>query len=224
MDKDAKKAELEKFQAIIDWTLPGLTMYYRDTDFPQKIIEKYQIGDIFRAPAFVDVSNFAGRPTGNCRFIIASSKAAPIYKFNKATEKWKLHVLNCNSYFKILDVFEEGGFTQVFLLHIPLQGVALFQQIKLKIGDQNLEEHFIEKARSSLRQKMAMDIPPALLEVEWIKRTAHPLGLNQQNEFFSLKPDKELPPAAKQLYQAIRKMTNDLGELNAFAPIRQDEE
>lgn len=216
MEKNAKKAELEKFQAIIDWTLPGLSMYYRDANFPPEIIEKYTAGAIFRAPTFVDVSNFAGRPRGNCRFIIASSKAAPIYKFNKGTEKWGLHVLNWNSCFKVLDIFENSGITQIFLLHIPFRGLELFRQIKLKLGNQNMEDQFIEKARTSLDQKLAMEIPPALLELEWIKRTELPIGLNQQNEFFPLKPEAELPPIAKPLYQAIRKMTNDGSDLNEF--------
>lgn len=214
MKKEQDKKALEHYQAIINWTLPGLTMYYRDTQQPKRIIEKYSVGQIFRSPTFVDVSNYAGKPTGNCRFIIASSKAAPIYKVNKDTEKWRLHVLNCNSYFKVLDVFEEGDVIQIFLLHIPFQGIDLFRQIKLKMGSQNLEEQFIEKARISLRQKLAMEIPPPLLEIEWVKRTEIPIGLNSQNDFLPLKTAQKLPPKIQALYQAIQKMTNDLSGLN----------
>ncbi len=214
MKKEQNKEALEHYQAIINWTLPGLTMFYRDTQQPKRIIEKYKVGQIFRSSTFVDVSNYAGKPTGNCRFIIASSKAAPIYKINKNTEKWRLHVLNCNSYFKVLDVFEEKDVIQIFLLHIPFQGIDLFRQINLKMGSQNLEEQFIEKARISLRQKLAMEIPPPLLEIEWIKRTEIPIGLNSQNEFLPLNPTEKLPLSVLPLYQAIQKMTNDLSGLN----------
>lgn len=214
MDKKEKQEEIKKLQEIINWTLPGLQMYYRDTQLPKRIIEKYALGQIFRSATFVDVSDYAGKPSGNCRFIVATSKAAPIFKVNKATEKWKLHVVNCHSYFKVLDIFEERGVTQIFLLHIPAQGVALFRNLRLNLGGQNLEDQFIAKARKSLQQKSLMEVPPPLLEIEWIKRTEHPLGLDVQNEFFPLEVDKALPPRIKPLYQAIRKMTNDLGPLN----------
>ena len=214
MREDEKQQELEKFQEIINWTLPGLQLFYRDAQLPKRVIGKYFIGQILRSGTFVDVSSFAGKPSGNCRFIIASSKAAPIYKVNKNTEKWKLHVLNCHSFFKVLDVFEEQEFTQVFLLHIPYQGIALFRNTKLNLGGQNLEEQFIEKARSSLRQKLAVDVPPPLLEPEWLRRTEHPIGLDKQNECLPLNPTQDLPAMVRPLYQAIRKMTKDVGPLN----------
>ena len=102
---------IERIEEIVNWTLPGMTMYYRDTNLSQAIIDKYEIRKIFRSQTFVDVSNYAGKPTTNCRFIFASSKAAPLYQVNPETKKWGLHSMNCNSYFKVLDVYKKENVT-----------------------------------------------------------------------------------------------------------------
>jgi len=206
--------QFENIEEIVNWTLSGLTMYYRDSNLGQSIIDKYEINKIFRAQTFVDVSNYAGRPITNCRFIIASSKAAPVYKFNPDTEKWGLHVLNCNSYFKVLDVYQKEGVTQIFLIHIPFKGIDFFNEVVLKIGEEDIEKEIIIKARASLDMKLKVDIPPALNQQEWIGRTSFPIGFDSNNNFFSLIPSEPLHPKAEQLYSAIKKMTEDLTEMN----------
>lgn len=204
----------ERIQEIINWTLPGITMYYRDSNLPQDIIDNYEVGKIIRSKTFVDVSSFAGKPTTNCRFIFASSKAAPMFKVNPATEKWGLYVINCNSYFKILDVYKKEDITQIFLIHIPYKGIELFSSTALRLGELNIEEQFISKARESLQKKMKAEIPAVLNEKEWIDRTHFPIGLNAKNEFFSLEVTEPLMPMAVPMVSAIKKMTNDLSDLN----------
>ncbi len=204
----------ERIQEIINWTLPGITMYYRDSNLPQDIIDKYEVKKIIRSQTFVDVSSFAGKPTTNCRFIFASSKAAPMFKVNPATEKWGLHVINCNSYFKVLDVYQQEGITQIFLIHIPYKGIDLFSNTALRLGEQNIEEQFITKARESLHKKMKAEIPAALNEKEWMDRTQFPIGLDAKNQFFSLEVTEPLIPMAVPMVSAIKKMTKDLSDLN----------
>jgi hypothetical protein len=113
MTNEQNNKPLERIEEIINWTLPGMTMYYRDTNLSQEIIDKYETGKTFRSQTFVDVSNYAGKPTTNCRFIFASSKAAPLFRVSPATEKWGLHSINCNSYFKVLDVYKKENVTQI---------------------------------------------------------------------------------------------------------------
>jgi hypothetical protein len=196
-------------EEIINWTLPGLTMYYRDSELSNDIISKYEVGQIFRSQIFVDVSSFAGRLQKKCRYIIASSKAAPLYQFNSEIEKWKLHVINANSYFKVLDIYKKNGKTQFLLLHIPAKGINFFKESILQLGGNNIEEQIVEKSRLSFDQKMQMNIIPELEEREWNQRTEFPIGLNSSNQFFSLDPSEELTPIAKPLFDAIFKMTND---------------
>lgn len=214
MTNEQNNKPLERIEEIVNWTLPGLTMYYRDSNLSQEIIDKYEVRKIFRSQTFVDVSNFAGKPTKNCRFIFASSKAAPLFRVNPATEKWGLHSINCNSYFKVLDVYKQEGITQIFLLHIPFKGLDFFSRTVLKLGEQNIEEQIIGKARESLNQKINSEIPPALNEKEWIDRTNFPIGLDNKNEFFNSEPTEPLMPMAAPMFSAIKKMTNDLTDLN----------
>jgi hypothetical protein len=199
----------EQVEEIANWTLSGLTMYYRDSQLTSAEIQKYKVGEIFRSQTFVDVSNFAGRLTKNCRFIFATNKAAPLYQINPATEKWKLHTINANSYFKVLDVYQKSDKTQVFLLHIPANGIDFFRNTILRLGGNNLEEQIITKSRISLDQKMEMDIVPALEELEWVERTGFPIGLDHKGNFFSLQPTEEMIPQAVPLHDAIFKMTKD---------------
>lgn len=199
---------------LLNWTLPGLAMYYRDTELPAEAIAKYTPGLIFRSATFVDVSAFAGQLTKNCRFVFASSKAAPVYKFNAETEKWQLHTMNCNSYFKVLDVYTKGDKTQIFLLHIPAKGISFFEKSVLTLGDNNVEEQITARARESFDQKMAMPPAAALEEAGWIERTNFPIGLDKQFDFFSCYPTEDLYPPAKPLYSAIKKMTGDEDDLN----------
>lgn len=203
----------EQAEEIINWTLPGLTMYYRDSLMSNDIISKYEIGQIFRSQTFVDVSSLAGKLHKNCRFIFASSKAAPLYQLNPDTEKWKLHVINANSYFKVLDIYKKDGKTQFLLLHIPARGLDFFRNTVLQLGGNNIEKQIIEKSRLSLDQKMQMDVIPALEEREWNERTEFPIGLSYSKQFFTLNPTLALPSDSLNLSEFIFKMTEDT-ELN----------
>ncbi len=189
-------------------------MYYRDSNLKQSIIDKYKERKIFRAQAFTDVSNFAGKPTKNCRFVFASSKAAHLYQVNPATQKWGFHSINCNSYFKVLDVYKFEEVTQIFLLHIPYKGIDFFSRTVLKIQGQSIEDQIIGKARESMHQKYQATIVPALEEQDWIQRTAFPVGLDSKNDFFPLEPTEPMYPLAVSMFAAIKKMTNDLTDLN----------
>lgn len=204
----------ERIEEILNWTLPGLTMYYRDSNLNQKIIDKYEVGKVFRSQIFVDVSNFAGKPTTNCRFIIASSKAAQLSQINPEMEKWGLHTINCNSYFKVLDIYKQEGITQVFLIHIPYKGIDFFSKTVLLLEKENIEKQIIRKARESLNQKLKSEIPAILNEKKLIERTRLPIGLNHKNKFCRLEVIYPLRPEDTLLYSAIKKMTKDLSDLN----------
>ena len=46
----------EEAEKIINEVFPGLTLYYRDTNLDQSLIEKYVVGKILLEPAFTDCS------------------------------------------------------------------------------------------------------------------------------------------------------------------------
>lgn len=197
---------------IVNWTFSGITMYYRDSNLTQEVIDKYRLKKIFRSKTFVDVTNIKSKPVLSCRFLIASCKAAPLYKFNPATEKWGLHTINCNSYFKVLDVYKQANITQILLLHIPIKGVDYFSQETQETAE--LEQKLILEAKNDFIQNINADILPGFQDQEWIGRTNFPLGVDNSNEFFSIDITEPLLPMAKPLYDAIKRMTNDVTDLN----------
>lgn len=199
----------EQIEEILNWTFPGLTMFYRDSQLPKDIISKYEIGLIVRSKIFVDVSDYAGKLTKNCRFIIATNKAAPLYQINPDTIKWKLHTINAHSYFKILDIYQKNDKTQIFLLHIPAKGIELFSISNIYIDQIDFEQQCIEKSRISFDQKMKMNSISELEEIEWVNRTKLPIGLDINNQFFPLNTIEELPPQALDIANFIFKITED---------------
>lgn len=205
---------LRRIEEIMNWILPGMTMYYRDSNLPPDIVEQYQVGQIIRSKTFVDVSGFAGKPTKNTRFIFATSKAAPLYKINPDTKKYLFHAIACDSYFKILDVYEAYGLTQVFLMHIPSTAIQVMKAVVIRIGDRDIEAEIIEKARKSLHDKWIMPVAESLEENSWVDRTSFPIGFDAQNQRFPLIPAEPLLPMARPLQEAIKKMTNDTTDLN----------
>ncbi|MDR3266581.1 MAG: hypothetical protein LBT24_03320, partial [Tannerella sp.] len=206
--------------SLLNWTFPGAALYYRDAELEENILSKYEVGQIIRSQTFVDVSGFAGKPTKNCRFIIASSKAAPFYALKPVypkTERWRLHVINANSYFKVQDIYRKDGITQIFLLHIPAKGIEVFRHSVFNFGDGDVEKQFIEKARASLDKRLEMLPAPELEEKDWIDRTKSPLGLDMNNQFFPLEPEADIwsVPDVAGLYSVLFAMTED-NELNIF--------
>jgi hypothetical protein len=84
--QEASEETVAFFQNILNWTFPGAALYYRDTELSESVIAQYSVGQIIRSQVFVDVSSAAGKPTKNCRYAIASSKAAELYNAMPANQ------------------------------------------------------------------------------------------------------------------------------------------
>lgn len=204
----------ENIDEIIHWTLPGMAMFYRDCQLSSLAIAQYESGLILRSPCFVDMSYFAGKPTKNCRFVIASSKAAPLFELDPAVAKWGLHTINYNGIFKVLDVYHVNQqLTQITLWHIPYRAIDLFRSSSLMMDDVDIDAYIIEKARESLHQKVHSEVIAELEEAAWLKRTSFAIGLNAQHLPFDLNATP-IPDEGRPLFNAIRKITGDLTELN----------
>jgi len=184
--------EKEFFEKVVNWTLPGLQFFYRDTDAPVVVEDTYHVGDIVRAGFFLDVSTKLLKPTTRTRFIIASAHAAMLCEIdgmkddNPNIGKWNLCMFHFNSYFKVMDVYERNGVTQVFLLHIPPAAAYFLGRTDLNFIDEatGKEASLIDMARKSLDEKMTMEVHPRSLDKEWCERTAQPIGLD--DEFYPL--------------------------------------
>lgn len=210
--------EKDFFEKILNWTLPGLQFFYRDTDAPVVVEDTYHVGDIVRAGFFVDATTKLLKPTTRTRFIIASAHAAMLCeieglcKKNPNVKKWNQCVFHFNSYFKVMDVYEREGVTQVFLLHIPPAAAYFLGHSELNFIDEatGKEASLVDMARKSLDEKLTMDIHPRSLDREWCERTVHPIGLDDEFYPLPLSPLEE-PTDGDAMYMSklVHKMAND---------------
>lgn len=150
----------------------------------------YHVGDVLRAGFFVDVTTKLQKPVHKTRFLIASAHAAmmceipELYQENPNVKNWNLCTLHFNSYFKVMDVYEKKGVTQVFLLHIPRAAAFFLGHDETAMNFVNeatgQETTLIDMARKSLDEKMNMEVHPRSFDKEFVERMHHPIGLDEE--------------------------------------------
>jgi len=213
-----KKKELSMtkfFEQMMNWTLPGLSFFYRDTNSIVTPGITYKVGDVFRAGFYVDVSTKLLKPAQRTRFIIASAHAAMLYEDpdNEEAQKYGLCVLHCNSYFKVMDIYEKDGITQILLLHIPPLAASLMRSNMLDINmiDEALGSQIslVDMARASLDEKLQQEVHPRSLDSKWIKRTHQLVGLDNHYYQFPFEPVEPEGEEEISFSNAIHKFADD---------------
>jgi len=169
----------KRIKDILDETFSDLKLFYRDTTLSDDLISKYKVGQIIKEKGFTDMSYIGGGLSGNCRYLIASSDARDLSKFNPASVKNGHSLLDDNSFFKVLDIQKVNNKTQIFLLNIPGNSLTLF-----KNSTSNLEEEITEKARQKFITKIDSALIPELQTEDWKERTKSPIGMSDNGEFF----------------------------------------
>jgi len=169
----------KRIKDILDETFSDLKLFYRDTTLSDDLISKYKVGQIIKEKGFTDISYIGGGLSQNCRYLIASSDARDLSKFNPASVKNGHALLDDNSFFKVLDIQKVNNKTQIFLLNIPGNSLTLF-----KNSTSNLEEEITEKARQKFITKIDSALIPELQTEDWKERTKSPIGMSDNGEFF----------------------------------------
>ena len=214
-----KVIDYDKFmENCINWVMPGLQFFYRDTDAIDNAAEIYKVGETIRAGFFIDVTTKLLKPIHKTRFLIASAHVAPLYTVKDLVEKnpaiaeWNLCTLHYNSYFKVVDVYEKEGVTQVMLLHIPESMARLMHGDLSIIFDNALggNQSLVSLGRASLDDKMQMEVHPRSLDEKWCERMENPVGLTYEHILFPLEP---LPDYATKVASSfghtVHKMAHD---------------
>ena len=168
-----------RIKDILDETFSDLKLFYRDTNLSEELISNYKVGQILKEKGFTDMSFIGGGLWGNCRYLIASSDARDLSKFNPDSVKNGHSLLDDNSFFKVLDIQKIKGKTQIFLLNIPGNSLTL-----LKNSTSNLEEEITEKARQKFIAKVDSPLIPELQTENWKERTKSPIGMSDNGELF----------------------------------------
>ena len=171
--------ENKNLAELFNRTFSGLTFFYRDTELSNHLRGLYQVGQILLERGITDMTWKGGGFCTNFRYLIASSFGKDLSMFNPDASKFGLIVLTFNSYFKVLDIYERNGKTQVFLLNIPEEAIEVFKSAKT-----NIEEEIIAKARQSFNEKIDSEPLPVLKNAAWLDRTSFPIGMSDEGEFF----------------------------------------
>ena len=174
-----------KIEEIFNQTFPGLSLLYRDVELSNDLISKYKVGQIIHERGFTDTSKFGGGPTRKLRYLIASAYGRDLSMFDPNAAKFGLILISSGAYFKVLDVYEKDGKTQILLLNIPETGIELFSSTTT-----NIEQQVIEEGRQSFDEKINAEPIMTLSTDEWKERTQFPIGMDDKGIFFSLPTTK----------------------------------
>lgn len=196
------------FEQIVNWILPGLQLFYRDTDTDIDVDRMYPVGKVLRTGFYTSVSTKLQRPAQNTRFLIATGHAALLcsdengnvnetgLSFSPRAEEWRHAVISKNAWLKVLDVYKVGDITQIFMIQIP-ETAAMF------LGDNETIFNFIneaggsgttlvEIARRSFDEKMKQLVHPRSTDTDWVALMSRPIGYTLKGQPYSLVPDYTL--------------------------------
>lgn len=208
--------DVTAFEDVINWTLPGLQLFYRDTNVDgdlDQLAQAYTEKNIFRAGFFIDCTSRAAKPVKNVRFIIASAHAAAIWEVmgDEEAEQWRLNVLDYNSYFKVVDTYRVGNQLQILLLHIPLRGIPMFAGMgNIQIGE---DMDLVKVARMSFDSKSKMEPLPWLESEAWNDRTSMLPGTSSDG-WAIIAPVEPMDEQVANLHNAVLHMSHDDTNLN----------
>ena len=175
VEKDAATMELA------NKTFPGLIMFVRDANLPGTIASNYKKGLIIRERGISDASVRVGGIITSHRYMILSNHMRNLRPIEHGTN-WGLCVAPANAHFKVLDIYNYGNKTQILLLHLPEDGDwKLFQNAVF-----SLEGDLIKTARGSFENNCNEAPIPELATEKWLARCAHPLGMDENGNFFEL--------------------------------------
>lgn len=195
----------EILEKSINWILPGLQFFYRDTDAEIDVESQYPVGKTLRSGFFVDMSTKLLKPAKKTRFIIAAAHAAVLCEYeteddrktalrhSPKAEEWSHAVLHKNTWLKVMDVYKKGDVTQILLLQMPETAAKFFgdEPTFFKFINEAAEEEssIIESARNSLNEKMNDMIHPRSLDPVLIERMFQPIGYSSEGTQYSISPD-----------------------------------
>ena len=179
--------DIKTLEDAINDMMPGLTMYVRDADLSPECAAAYKPEMIIMERAFTDASNRVMGMNTTHRFAILSNHMADLRDDGDAG-KWGLFVADHHSHFKVLDIYEFEGKTQILLLHYPDgDDWKLFGNTHLSV-----EDDLIESCRKRFEGKCRKRVIPELATEEWRARCEKPIGMDDEGNLYDLdeKPGK----------------------------------
>ena len=171
----------EAYEKVLNDTFPGLQIFVRDVNLPSVCAEKYKPGMIIKERGFTDATPRVMGMVTTHRYAILSNHMHNISMFEHGT-RWALHIGQRDSHYKILDIYEYKGKTQITLLHLPDD--ERWKMFENTVFD--IEEKIIGMTRQRFENKCCAEPIPELSTPEWLDRCAFPLGMDENGNLFDL--------------------------------------
>lgn len=175
--------DVEAFEKAINDMLPGLANHARDVNLAPEVAALYKPGLILRDRGIVDASGRIGGMVTTHRFAILSNHMADISQFEHGTN-WGLCIAKPDSHFKVIDVYEYRGKTQITLLHLlDDERWRMFENVEFDAPGLSIED-----IRSRFEARCREEPIPELTTETWLERCEWPVGTNPDGELYSPDP------------------------------------
>lgn len=183
-DIDFEKIPTWYIEQAINDTFSGSQMFVRDCNLADAQLAEYEIGRILREPGFAESTHRVMGMATMHRIAIISNRMRGISDPVEDGEKkaWGLCLAQRDSRFKVLDVYEYEGKTQILLLHLPNdERWRLFDGVVMTV-----EEDLVATCRERFENKCNAEVIPELATEEWRNRCAYPIGFDDDNKPFNV--------------------------------------
>lgn len=181
--------EVQQLEQLMNEMLPGLQLFARDINLTPEEVACYQVGEVVRNPAFTDATCRVGGMVTTHRYGILSNHMMDLSYAEHGTN-WGLCIANRDSHFKVLDIYEHEGKTQILLLHLPDD----YRWRWLEDLTIHLPGNLVDDCRSRFLNKAFGEPIPEVTSEDWMERCGFPIGVDMKGKLFS----NEIP-IAKQM-------------------------
>ena len=178
----------QQLEQLMNEMLPGLQLFARDINLTPEEEAKFHVGQIVRNAAFTDATSRIGGMVTTHRFSILSNHLFDLTKAEHGTN-WGLHVANRDSHFKVLDIYEHEGKTQILLLHLPDD----YRWKWMEHVNLDLPVDIVADSRERFASKAHAEPIPEVTSQEWLDRCGFAPGLDIKGELFP----NEIPIASQ---------------------------
>jgi hypothetical protein len=157
-------------------TVNELETFIRDVDPALGIFQKYKKGLVIQETGYIDVSEFESGPLAHLRYHILTTHGD---EFNQRFPEYGALTMPRGCFFKVLDAWLVDRYALVTLLHIPEELVPYYA-----LHTDVQEPAIVAASRQRYQASLAMMPNPALEDEYWLRRTAFPVGIDDDGSYF----------------------------------------
>lgn len=183
---NAEEMAKHQINSAIEMTIGDQESFFRDANLTDASRMLYRKGIVFEEEGFIDVSEWEGGPAASCRYHIVTSIS---HNYSRSFPNYGAWTIPRGSYFKVLDVYDVGDYTQITLLQIPRMALDYFAA-----REHPEEAEIVKKSRIKFEEDLKQPPVKDLADRYWLRRTEFPLGISDEGKFFYVHRDRTIKP------------------------------